>query len=158
MWDTSASEEQPTPAGLEPSRRRECPATHSMAVPQNVEPDAQKPCGEKKSTKLGQKDQRYTLSEAWRLAGLDELEVAETFPKQKEFHASRAKYRLSWRREVGKLQSAAEGGDPSGAGISWVQIRCRCRGGERHGIWALRLVIGTDYKVRSMALLETREP
>jgi hypothetical protein len=78
MWDMSAPAEKPTPAGLEPSRRRACPATHSMKVLQKSESEAQKPRRKKKRRKGGQKDQRYTLAEAWRVAGLDELEVAKT--------------------------------------------------------------------------------
>ncbi len=78
MWDMSAPAEKPTPAGLEPSRRRACPATSPMKVSEKVEPEAQKPCPKKKIRKPGQKEQLYTLAEAWRVAGLNELVVAET--------------------------------------------------------------------------------
>jgi hypothetical protein len=78
MRDMSTPAEKPTPAGLEPYRQGACPATHSMNTPQEVEQDAEKPSPDNDATNLGQKEQVYTLAEAWRVAGLDELRVART--------------------------------------------------------------------------------
>lgn len=49
-----------------------------MKVSKTVEPEAQKPRPKKKRRKPGQKHQLYTLAEAWRVAGIGELQVAKS--------------------------------------------------------------------------------